>query len=277
MASSGDIFTARPDTDKDVRAYQSVGNSLLDRIRTGEFRATGKLPTERELAEVYGVGRAVIRDALVMLEVKGLVQSRQGSGIYITRKAYEIDSAASVEVKTPPAWEALPSGGPFELILAQQFLESHIARLAATHVEEDDLILIQQAFDDYCKASFADARESLELHLHMAVAHASQNAELVVVVGQMWMRRDNNPFWKTAYMRLHDAQNRDQWVQDHARLIAAIRQHDGDAAYVAMWQHIENVKQLLSSGEGFGGPDRITDKADARTRIATRRKLKLDI
>jgi len=277
MASSGDTFTARPDADKEVRAYQSVGNSLLDRIRTGEFRATGKLPTERELAEVYGVGRAVVRDALVMLEVKGLVQSRQGSGIYITRKAYEIDPAENAEVRTRPAWETLPSGGPIELILAQQFLESHIARLAAIHVSDDDLILIQQAFDDYCKAGFTDARESLELHFHMAVAHATQNAELVVVVGQLWMRRDNNPFWKTARLRLHDAQNRDQWVQDHARLIVAIRSRDGDSAYVAMWQHIENVKQLLSGGEGFDGASKDAEKPGTRGRTPSRRKLKLDI
>jgi hypothetical protein len=66
-------------------------------------------------------------------------------------------------------------------------------------------------------------------------------------------------------------------VQDHARLIAAIRSRDGDSAYVAMWQHIENVKQLLSAGEGFDGAGRDTDKIVTRGRAAGRRKLKLDI
>ncbi len=275
MASSGDVFTAKGEPEKEVRAYQSVGNSLLDRIRTGEFRASGKLPTERELAEVYGVGRAVVRDALVMLEVKGLVQSRQGSGIYITRKAYEIDPAEEAEIKTRPSWEALPTGGPFELISAQQWLQSHLARLAAIEVTEGDLLHIQQAYDDYCKAGFPDARESLELHLYMAIASATQNNELAVVVGQLWMRRNNDPFWKAANLRLYDAQNRERWVQDHARIVSAIRNHDGDGAYVAMWQHLENVKQLLSGGEGFEPMPVAAEKA-VRSRAPSRRKVKIE-
>ncbi|MFT4076072.1 MAG: GntR family transcriptional regulator [Asticcacaulis sp.] len=272
MAGSDDNFGLRPEADKEVRAYQSVGNSLLDRIRTGEFRVSGKLPTERELAEVYGVGRAVIRDALVMLEVKGLVQSRQGSGIYITRKAYEIDPAEKAEVRAKPAWEALPSGGPFELILAQQWLESHIARLAATQISDDDLALIQQAYDDYCRAGFVDARESLILHLHLAIAKATQNTELTVIVGQLWMRRDSDPFWKVANVRLHETQNRDRWVRDYAQVIAAIRNRDGDAAYVAMWQHLENVKQSLS--EGFAAMEKPAEKASGRG--VSRRKLRTE-
>jgi GntR family uxuAB operon transcriptional repressor len=270
MASSDDIFNSRPDVDKEVRAYQTIGNSLLDRIRTGEFRAIGKLPTERELAEVYGVGRAVIRDALVMLEVKGLVQSRQGSGIYITRKAYEIDPVKSGDVKGSPPWDKIPSAGPFELLLARQWLESHIARLAATQASDEDLILVQQAYDDYRKANFGEARDSLDVLFHMAVARATQNAELVVIVGQLWMRRDNNPFWKTATARIHDPQNRQQWDHDYRRLIEALRRRDGDGAYVAMWQHIEHLKLFLSSSEGF-------DDSQKAARPASRRKLKQNV
>lgn len=276
MASAGDIFPVRPEADKEVRAYQSVGNSLLDRIRTGEFRATGKLPTERELAEVYGVGRAVVRDALVMLEVKGLVQSRQGSGIYITRKAYEIEPIQAVKIRERPAWELLPVGGPFELMQAHQWFESHIARLAATQVTEGDILHIQHACDDYGAAGFADARESLKLQVHMAIAAATQNVELTVLVGQLWMRRDNDPFWKVNGPRLHDAQNRDRWIQDHARLLSAIRGRDGDGAYVAMWQHMESVKQLLSSGEGFATEESSLEKGIVRSRVG-RRKLKVRV
>ena len=276
MTESGDILTAKTEADKEVRAYQSVGNSLLQRIRTGEFRASGKLPTERELAEVYGVGRAVIRDALVMLEVKGLVQSRQGSGIYITRKAYEIQPVEVVESKARPAWEILPAGGPFELIQAHQWFESHIARLAATQVTEDDILHIQQACDDYGRADFADVREKLELQVHMAIAAATQNAELTIMVGQLWMRRDNDPFWKAAGPRLHSAQNRDRWVEDHARLSSAIRSRDGDGAYVAMWQHMDAVKQLLAGGEGFSVAEGGAEKTGGRGR-AGRRRLKVSV
>jgi GntR family uxuAB operon transcriptional repressor len=268
MASSDDIYTPRPDTDKEVRAYQSVGNSLLDRIRTGEFRAIGKLPTERELAEVYGVGRAVIRDALVMLEVKGLVQSRQGSGIYITRKAYEIEPAAAAAAgKATQPWDNLPSSGPFELVSARQWLESHMARLAAVNATDDDVANIEQAYEDHRNATVPETREHLDMLFHMAIARATQNSELVVVIGQLWLRRESNPLWQRASFRLHDSQYILRLSEDYGRLVEAFRHRDGDAAYVAMWQQIENIKRLLATSEGF-------EKADGRAKPAPRRRLK---
>ncbi len=245
MANSADIQTIPLETDKDVRAYQVVGNTLLERIRAGEFRAIGKLPPERELAEIYGVGRAVIRDALVMLEVKGLIQSRQGSGIYITRRAYEIEPESSAEAPPSQPWDTLPPAGPFELLQARQWLESHMARLAATHATDDDIVAIEQAYEDHRAASFGEPKDNFDMVFHMTLARATQNPEIVGLVNQLWFRRENNPLWKSFQARIADMQPRDRLVNDHDKIVEAMRRRDGDAAYVAMWQHIENLKALL--------------------------------
>ena len=96
------------------------------------------------------------------------------------------------------------------------------------------------------------------------------------MVGQLWMRRDNDPFWKAAGPRLHSVQNRDRWVQDHARLLSAIGSRDGDGAYVTLWQHMDAVKQLLSGGEGFGVAEGSAEKTGSRGR-AGRRRLKVGV
>ena len=238
MSISGNKLLNLVDAERDVRPYQVVGNALLERIRAGEFRASGKLPPERELAEAYEVGRAVIRDALVMLEVKGLIQSRQGSGIYITLKAY--DSQPVV-----PSGKVAPAGGPLELLSARQLIESQIARQAAIHATDTDIERIEGAFALHNAAPDTQPRDELDQAFHVAIALATQNPELAVVVAQLWERRQHHTFWTGHNIRLNTFQHDERWAEDHNRIVDAIRRHDGDAAYVAMWQHIENVKQFF--------------------------------
>lgn len=243
-------------TERDRRAYQVVGNDLIRRIREGEFRVVGRLPPERDLADAYEVGRTVIRDALVMLEVKGLIEPRQGSGVYITRKAYKVEPIEPIDMPLASSRDALPPAGPFELLQARQWLESHIARLAALNMTDDDLASIQSAYDDHSQAQSDGAKESLDIQFHMSIARATQNPELAALVEQLWHRRDNNPMWRNLHRRIKDSQYRERWVHDHGRIVDAMRRRDGEAAYVAMWNHIENVKSfLLDSSDTDTGKD----------------------
>lgn len=235
---------------RDRRYYQVIGEALAERITAGEFSLNGRLPSERELAEGYDVSRAVVRDALVMLEVRGLVEVRQGSGIYVTRRAYAANDARDAEdlsLERPPA-------GPFELLQARQWLESHMARLAAMNATDDDLAAISEAFEDHSRAAWGEAKESMDIRFHMAVARATQNGELAALVEQLWRRRDNNPMWRRLHDRIRDTTYRQRWVRDHEALTQALLRRDPEAAYVAMWTHIENVKTFLSEAAAEPAP-----------------------
>ena len=65
------------------RLYRKVADELAAAIRGGAWRTGQKLPSERDLAERYGVSRPSIREAMIALEIYGLVEIRQGSGIYV--------------------------------------------------------------------------------------------------------------------------------------------------------------------------------------------------
>ena len=102
------------------RLYRQIAEQLRALIASGEFALGSRLPPERDLAAQLGVSRPSVREALIALEVQGLVEVRMGSGIYVTALApaaqgRDVDSAL----------------GPFEIIRARQLIESELAALAA--------------------------------------------------------------------------------------------------------------------------------------------------
>ena len=228
------------------RAYQDIGNHLVQRIKAGEFRSTGRLPPERDLALWYDVGRTVIRDALVMLDVKGLVEPRQGSGIYITRKAYQSALSEDTLFESSADLESKPPAAPFELLEARQIIESLIAKIAAENATDADIAAIEEALANHRNARYSEPKETFDILFHMAIAQATQNKELALLVNQLWHRRDDSPMWLTLHKRVRDTNYRDNWIVDHEMIVKALKSRNGNAAYVAMWQHIENVKTFLA-------------------------------
>ncbi|MFX5271933.1 GntR family transcriptional regulator, partial [Acinetobacter baumannii] len=65
------------------RLYRQIADQLRGLIERGEYAVGTKLPTERDLAEQLKVSRPTVREALIALEVEGLVRIRVGSGIYV--------------------------------------------------------------------------------------------------------------------------------------------------------------------------------------------------
>ena len=66
------------------RLYRQIADQIRALIRSGEFAVGSRLPPERDLAKQLGVSRPSVREALIALEVEGLVDVRIGSGIYVS-------------------------------------------------------------------------------------------------------------------------------------------------------------------------------------------------
>ena len=102
------------------RLYRQIADQVRQLIRLGEFPVGQRLPAERDLAAQFGVSRPSVREALIALEVEGLVEVRVGSGIYVLRR----EAAASARTVDTEY-------GPFEIIRARQFIECELAAAAA--------------------------------------------------------------------------------------------------------------------------------------------------
>jgi DNA-binding FadR family transcriptional regulator len=209
-----------------------VADQIETLIVAGEFAPGDRLPPERDLAGKLGVSRATVREAMIALELAGLVDVRTGSGIYVL---------------TPPAMheEKDVGPGPFELLDARRAIEGGVAALAAQNATEDEIAALRRALDMMQReqANGADSEDGDRL-FHLEIARATHNALLLRTVTELW-EWTRGPMWTRLNDNLYMRGNRPRWLAAHERVFDAIRRHDPDAAQAAMREHIAQVKQQL--------------------------------
>jgi len=222
------------------RLYQEIGLGLKKRIMNGEFVVGDRLPPEREIAEQCKVSRAVVREALIMLELQNLVEVKKGSGVYLIN----MPSEETKEVHHQE--DERPDVGPFEMLQARQLLESHVAEFAATQVTKNDISRLRQALQvEREHLDNDDLNYEGDEMFHMAIAEATQNSVLSDMVKELWTSRQKSPMWLQLHARIDNQDYRRGWLEDHEKILLALQRRDPEAARDAMWQHLENVKQTL--------------------------------
>lgn len=221
------------------RPYQEVGELLRRMITQKQYAVGERLPPEREIAGMLNVTRTLVREALIMLELEGLIEVRRGAGIYVIN-----DTPTRAEAARRPGNDA----GPFEMLQARQLLESNIAEFAALQATRDDIVKMRQALtleeQELASGAVTDA-ENGDRDFHLAIAEATHNSLLVELFKQSWQWREDNVMWSQLHRHLVNSDYRRQWLEDHKKILATLIKKDARAARAAMWQHLENVKQRL--------------------------------
>lgn len=223
------------------RPYQDVGLMIQELITQTPYLPGSRLPPEREIAEMLNVTRTVVREALIMLEIKGLVDVRRGAGIYVL-------DTVNVQISEGMNSQPFNDAGPFEMLQARQLLESNIAEFAALQATREDIIKMRRALqleERELASSASGGTESGDMQFHLAIAEATHNSMLVELFRQSWEWRENNPMWSQLHRHFSDTHYRKEWLVDHKQILAALIKKDSRAAKLAMWQHLENVKQRL--------------------------------
>ncbi len=221
------------------RLYRQIADQIRTLIRSGEFTPGARLPPERDLAKQLGVSRPSVREALIALEVEGLVEVRIGSGIYV-RAAGE--RAANDEV-------AQSEAGPFELLRARYVIESECAAMAAKSAEKpqveaiaDALAIMQQEF-----ASGVSQPLNGDRLFHLRIAEATGNGALVSVINLLWDERTGRLFQQLE----HHYDTPALWeaaLAEHRTIYAAIAAKDAKAARAAMQKHMNQAYKRFSTG-----------------------------
>lgn len=151
------------------RLYRVVSNRIEELIRAENIEAGERLPPERELATKLGISRTSLREALIALELGGVVEVRSGSGVYIW------------ETKAPLATAPAAGPGPFELLAARRMLEVEIAALAARQATDAqiDAILVTVEEMERHHEDFNE-NESADRNFHLATSSGLGHAEEVL-------------------------------------------------------------------------------------------------
>jgi DNA-binding FadR family transcriptional regulator len=222
------------------RLYRQIAEQIRALIRSGEYPPGVRLPPERDLARQLGVSRPSVREALIALEVEGLVEVRIGSGIYVQ------GPTAGGNGEEVPAVHA--EAGPFELLRARHVIEGECAALAAKSAKKPQLAAIEEALDAMQKEFDADRQPLAGDQLfHVRIAEATGNGALVAVVKMLWDER-TGPLYKQLE---HHYDSPALWtaaMAEHRAVVKAIAAHDAPAARAAMHRHLNQAYKRFSTG-----------------------------
>ncbi|CAN5542840.1 FadR/GntR family transcriptional regulator [soil metagenome] len=149
-----------------------VARRLVEVILTGQIEPGTRMPSERKLAETFGVGRSAMREALKALSLIGLVEVRQGDGTYLRRA----DSALLPEIIE---WGLL-LGEPrtMDLVEARQEIEIILAGFAASRRTGEDVKKLGQLLENMKSAATATEFVENDVAFHLALSEAARNSAL---------------------------------------------------------------------------------------------------
>lgn len=221
------------------RLYRQVAEQLRMLIEAGELKAEERLPAERELAERLGVSRPTVREALIVLEVEGLIQIRMGSGVYVQRKRYH-----------KAVLPADDSDGPFEILQARCLIESAIAEEAARVAKPDSITALDRILEDMA-AALNKPHQALALDraFHTAITDIIGNAALNHFTGLIYDRR-MSPYFEKLASYFEGPHTWQQALEEHIVIRDAIAAGDPSRAREAMREHLTRSQKRFS--ESFG-------------------------
>lgn len=225
-----------------VRLAASVAAQIEKMIASGQLRHGRQLPSERRLAELLGVSRGSVREAITELEVKGLVTRRPGSGTHIQVPAHSLFTGPILSGFDLSNREAT------ELLDLREAIEPGIAARAAERATEADIEEIRglaRAFE--AAGTDVDRRMELDAQFHQAIARATHNGLLAGLVERFMHALDAT--------RRRSAQSESRWRMSkaaHQRIVDVIAAGDPDGAEREMLEHVRATAGFLAQSPQRG-------------------------
>jgi len=215
--------------------------TLAERIRSGELVPAEKLPTEQEMIAAFGVSRTVVREAIAALRAEGLVESRQGAGVFVVgdkrRRPFrlEADGASTVE-------------GVLAIMELRRSVEIEAAGLAAERRTEAELDAIHQAVEAFDAAIASGDAVAADFQFHKAICKATGNPyflSFLEFLGYHIIPR------QTVRVQVSSAEEMTRYLQkvarEHHQIVTAIESRDGAAARRAMGRHLTRGRDRYAS------------------------------
>ena len=228
-------------TFKQLNQKQKLSNEVVkqleDSIRNKVIIPNQKLPTENELCNIFGVSRTVIREALHMLDTKGLVTVKRGKKTVVNEyhKALRLNPIqfyleCNLNDSLIQDW-----------INIRSIMEPTFARFAAKNRNDGDISILKQILKDMSNQENIDHKKRAELdkNFHYAIANATQNPLIPIIMKPIF---DMMPKIKSIVMQKIDF--KEEYTNDeHENIVNCIIRKDSDGAFLAMVNHMESAKK----------------------------------
>ena len=212
-----------------VKLYRKIADAVAESIESGQYAIGDRLPTERELAEHFGVSRPTLREAMIALEMLGMIEARHGLGIYVTATARPVAPSAEIDFEI----------GAFELIEARRLFEGEAAALAATSIGDEQIA----ALEDLLRKMHDEEEirgEDADREFHLTIARATGNGAIIATIENLWDWRNRSPLARNILARARGL-GLEPRIAEHRRVVEALKARDPATARLAMCDHLERV------------------------------------
>jgi GntR family transcriptional repressor for pyruvate dehydrogenase complex len=227
------------DADADIRTERKpklserVVTALRARVLSGGISPGQKMPTENQLTETFGVSRTVIREAMATLAADGLVEPRQGAGVFVRDHPTLAFGSISLDIGNKIS-QAI------NVLEVRMGIEIESAGLAALRRNSAQEATIQEAFFEFERLLALDqATGKTDFAFHRAIAAATSNPFYVEVLDALGARTipcDITSPWGTESVLTREYQEGLQ--REHLVILNAISASDPQAARDAMREHL---------------------------------------
>lgn len=220
------------------RTYRMVVQYIKDEILQGRLQPGQKLPPERALAETLGIGRNSVREALRTMDMLGIISSTQGSGNYISCR---FDKSLTESLSMMFFMQRLDYRQVSEL---RGGVETQAAALAAERATAAEVGAMQEIVGKMAREEDETLNAELDKSLHMAVAKASGNPLIVMVLQSL---SDTLDLFISDLRSeiLHQETNSPVLQQAHESIVSSLRNHDAEQARRAMGEHFRIVDETI--------------------------------
>jgi len=212
---------------------EQIANALEEEITSGG-KIGERLPSEQHLAERFEASRTVVREALKILRARGLIDSRTGSGAYITRP--DVQDLSHMVSRIILMDEEIDYRSIYEV---RYFLEAAAARSVAEHADDAQLDRLDEArlrLHNYNLGVLE--RRDLDFAFHQCLAEISGNRLLALLVETM-----GNVFKDIIKTGIFVEGGIDDAIVRHERIMNALRARDADLAEKMMFEHLDQSRQ----------------------------------
>jgi len=248
--------------DKPHKLYQKIANAVADAIKKGTYVHGQRLPSERDLAEEFQVSRPTVREAMIALEMRGYVEARQGSGVYVTKPS---PSTIIAEVESAPELDI----GAFELTEARRLFEGETAALAASVITDPEIAVLENLLEQMEDKNSRDAEaDRADRQFHVTIAQATQNSAIVTVIENLWDIRYDSPLCRAMLARAAIAR---PVAAEHRSILDALKARDPQRARNAMRAHLAQVIDGLFKATELESLERAKSDVEAKRSEFARR------
>ncbi|MDO8187953.1 FadR/GntR family transcriptional regulator [Conexibacter sp. JD483] len=232
-----------------LRAFEQIVVQIEDAIIGGRLQLGDRLPSEREMAETFGVSRASVREALRVLEMFGVVVARRGTGPEAgSVLAAETQSGLQNVLRLHAGLLRIPAN---DIVEVRAALERQVAEQAAVNATEESIVQLRELIDDMAEASTIRIYHERDTEFHVQLARASGNALLPVLMEALRgaMRRA----MLDGFERLSDWQEeRGRLLDEHRQIVDLIELREPEGAANALRAHVVRFYRHVMDDERRG-------------------------